>query len=169
MSRCTRVMIVDNSLQDMVIMRDIFRQAEWTAEVEEISSGPDAIRALTRHQTKGSLPDLLIIDCLLDGDTCVRTLRIIREIPYCRYQPIIIFSTIFPSTETIHDCYTLGVLAILEKLGNTSGVVKIVASIKDHFSVDGNLTPGGTWIGSGRLFTGGCEPVVPAWKEIMSR
>jgi CheY-like chemotaxis protein len=161
-------MIVGNSSQDMAIMRDIFRQAAWTAEVEEVSSGPDAIRALNNHQSKGMLPDLLIIDCMLDGYTCVRTLRVIRDIPYCRYQPILVFTTIFPSTTTINDCYSLGVLAILEKFGNTSGIVKIVTSIKAHFAVDGTLTPGGTWIGSGRLFTGGCEPVVPAWRETVS-
>jgi len=128
-------------------MRDAFKHAQWNALIEEAQSGEETIAALRRNRFQSTPPDLVILDGLLRGETCIETVKIIRAYPNYRCQSIIVLSTIMPPAEIINECLYFGVLLVLERAGNYPSLVATIRKLKMHFSGSGNMTTSGSWIG----------------------
>jgi CheY-like chemotaxis protein len=127
-------------------MGEAFKQAKWNALVQEAQAGECAVAALRQNFRQSTPPDLFIVDCLLQGETCIETVKAIRAYPSYRCQPIVVLTTSMPPAATIDACHFLDVLLVLERPQGYPGLVKIIKQLKSHFVTAGSMKPGGYWI-----------------------
>ena len=151
MPRRSRIMIVDESPQQIQLISKAFTRAGWLVEVDGVAPGKPAIDALYR-QYQDQLPaDLVMLSCTDRGESCINTLRIIRNYPSFNHQAILVLTPRDRPEDFIHTCQRLGVLKCLEWPDDISAQVLLVMEIKSHFSDGGTLTPRGSWTNSSRL------------------
>lgn len=145
MVRPSRIMIVEDHPAEPFLIRQAFKNASWNALVEEVQSGEKTIEALRRNRFQSRPPDLVIIDCLLHGETCLDTVKIIRAYPSYRCQSIIVLSSRMPTAETISECFYFDVLLVLERPGNYPDLVSLLKQLKAHFVMAMDVTISGSW------------------------
>ena len=90
-ARPLRVLVVDDSRADIVLMSEAFGVAGSATEILTASGGEDALRMLRRTDT--AKPDMVILDInmpLMDGR---QTLVKIKETPELKKIPVVMFTT----------------------------------------------------------------------------
>lgn len=151
MSRRSRIMIVDDSPQQYRLITEAFIRADWNVDVERVSPGKPAIEALYRHHLAQDTVDLVMLSSPHEGDSCIDTLRVIRNYPGIGHQAIIVLTPGDQDDDLIHTCHRLGVIKCLEWPADISAQALLIMEIKSHFTPDGALLARGTWVNSSRL------------------
>jgi CheY-like chemotaxis protein len=151
MSRRSRIMVVDESPQQIQLITETFNRASWSVDVDGFPPGKPTIDALYRHHQDRILTDLVMLSCSDRGESCINTLRIIRNYPGFNHQAILVLTPRDKPEDLIHTCHRLGVLKCLEWPGDISAQVLLIMEIKSHFTDDGELTTRGSWANSSRL------------------
>jgi CheY-like chemotaxis protein len=128
--RQIRILVIDDHPAELFLMREAFRHAQWNALVEEIQSGKNAGTALERFRLEHNLPDLIIVDCLHQGETCLDTLITIRANPHFRLSMILVLASQVPTDAMIDACFQFEVLKVAEKPRRYSDLVKFLDMFK---------------------------------------
>jgi hypothetical protein len=151
MSRRSNIMVVDESPEQIHHIGEAFLRASWLIGVDGLPPGKPTVDALY-HQYQAKIPvDLVMLSAINDTESCLDTLRIIRNYPALCNQAIIVLAPPDRSEDLIHSCHRLGALKCLEWPIDISAQVLLVMEIKSHFSPNGALMPGGSWTNSSRL------------------
>jgi DNA-binding response OmpR family regulator len=131
---------------DSILMRQAFTQAQWNVDIQEALPGEGTIAMLRHNRLHSTMPDLVILDCLRDGETCLDTLKIIRAYPSYHSQRVIVLSAIRPSQDIVNECLYFDALMVLDKPADLPGLVDMATHFKTHFMHTGDVTPRGSWI-----------------------
>jgi CheY-like chemotaxis protein len=151
MSSRSRIMVVDESPQQIQLITESFTRADWLVDVDGFPPGKPAIDALCRQHRSEVPVDLVLLSCTNGSESCIETLRIIRNYPGFGHQAIIVLKPRDQPDDLNQTCHRLGVLKCLEWPTDISAQVLLIMEIKSHFSPDGALMPHGSWVNSSRL------------------
>jgi CheY-like chemotaxis protein len=151
MARPYRIIIVDDSDGDRNLMKEAIIDAGWNARIEEASSSRQAINVLRREATKGEVPDLILLDYLINGENCIDLIKAIRGMSGYGDIPIIVISTTTPPESNREQCYSLGVLKVIMRSFDNLSLLRTVKTLKKMLSGNGAISRGGSWISDADL------------------
>lgn len=140
MSRRSRIMIVAHNPHEIRMVASAFERAQWVVDMEAISSGQLAIDAMCRNHDMKRPTDLVMLASILNGESCLHTLRSIRNHPGFECQPVIVFSSARPAPDIAHACSMLGALKFLEIPADLSNWILLEMRLKSQFPAEGQLT-----------------------------
>ena len=111
-----RIIVVDNDMADHELMHVAFEKINAAKEVLFLKSGEELIDYLDTSEPDQQ-PSLIILDYNMPGLNGDETLRRLKENPFTKDTPVIIYSTTI-SPQMKKDMENSGVLLLLQK-GNT--------------------------------------------------
>ncbi|MGZ5190116.1 MAG: response regulator [Flavisolibacter sp.] len=113
-----RIIIVDNDIADHELIRIAFERINAEKEVLFLKSGEDLIDYLDTSESDQQ-PSLIILDYNMPGLNGDETLRCLKENPFTKDTPVIIYSTTI-SPQMKKDMEKSGVLLLLQKGDNVA-------------------------------------------------
>ncbi len=119
------VCLVDDSPTILMSMGAIFTKAGW-----QVRQAPGGAQALTAMQ--GAKADLMVTDLNMPGMDGITLIRHVRQIPACRFMPILVLTTESQQTKRLEA----------KNAGATGWLVKPVGAA-DLLQVLKQLFPGG--------------------------
>ena len=107
-----RVLLVDDSTQDLNLLSEAFASIGFPVEVETCTTGHLAFANLQAAclGTNEPLPDLLVIDIRMPGITGIELLHAIKGVDGLKGIPVIMITTV----ATPHDCEQCGQFGAVE-------------------------------------------------------
>ena len=114
--RHPRIIVVDNDTVDHELMRMAFEKVRAAKDVLFLKSGEELIDFLDVTEPDHQ-PSLIILDFNMPGLRGDETLRRLKENPFTRETPVIIYSTTI-SPQMKKDLERSGVLLLLQKGNN---------------------------------------------------
>src|SRR5690349_4568652 len=111
-----RIIVVDNDMADHELIRIAFERVNAIEEVLFLTSGEELIEHLDTSE-QDQQPSLIILDYNMPGLNGDETLRRIKDNPFTKDTPIVIYSTSV-SGQMKKDMEGSGVLLLMEKGGN---------------------------------------------------
>ncbi len=151
MSRLSRIHIVDDHPGDRLLWREAIEQVGWVARIEESSTAPEALAALTRNVVLQTPPDIMILDYWLGRRDCIPLVESIRALPAYRSLPIIVMSGSKLHATSRRRCIALGVVKILVKYGSLDEMLKAARILMRMLQATRDISGGGSWIVEGDL------------------
>ncbi len=145
MSEAPRILIIDDNPLEMILIGEAFAALAWTADIEQCTSEGAAIDSLRRSASDGQRPHLVLLDFRLNGSTSSSCLAAIRSLDGPGWaQPVVVMSsaTLLPADRD--ECLSRGVLTVLRKPDEFSGLVRLVEGLKQFLVGDGRITEGGS-------------------------
>ena len=130
----SRVLLVEDSPEDILFFRKACAQAGWTWPLEVVKDGQEAVDSLSARQGSDTCPSHLILDLKLPGVSGLQILEWIRAHPVLATLPVIILtSSQVPSD--IHQASALGVDAFLVKPVSFKALVDVVHEIAARWKI----------------------------------
>jgi CheY-like chemotaxis protein len=113
-----RIIVVDNDMADHELIRIAFERVNALEEVLFLTSGEDLIEHLDTSE-QDQQPSLIILDYNMPGLNGDETLRRIKDNPFTKDTPIVIYSTSV-SPQMRKDMEGSGVLLLIQKGDNVA-------------------------------------------------
>ena len=113
-----RIIVVDNDIADHELIRIAFERINAEKEVLFLKSGEELIDYLDISEPDEQ-PSLIILDYNMPGLNGDDTLRCLKENPFTKDTPVIIYSTTI-SSQMKKDMQRSGVLLLLQKGENVA-------------------------------------------------
>jgi CheY-like chemotaxis protein len=151
MPRRSRILIVDPNPNEIRLLESAFERARWMVDIDAIDAGHLAIDTMSRNYDLNTPTDLVMLSSSMGGESCLPTLRAIKNHPEFGYQPVIVFSPVRPARDFAHACSLLGALKLLEIPADLSHWILLEMTMTSRFPAEGQLTRRDTWINSNRL------------------
>ena len=97
-----------------------------------VEDGRDAIHTLERFVEERNRPKIILLDLNLPGLSGLDILKRIKEMPYLRFTPVILFSTSDDPTD-VKACYEFGANAYITKPSGYNNLVECVRSLHEFW------------------------------------
>ena len=113
---CPRVLLVDDSSQDLNLLSEAFSSISFPVEVETCTTGHLAFATLQAVclGAGGSLPDLVVIDVRMPGITGIDLLHAIKGIDGLKDIPVVMITTVATPRDR-EQCSQFGAVGLVEK------------------------------------------------------
>ncbi len=118
-SAIPRILIVDDSSQDLYLLSEAFASINFPVEVETCTTGHLAFANL-QAACMGSddpFPDLLVIDIRMPGITGVDLLHALKESHGLKTIPVVMITTVATPRDR-EQCAHFGAVEVIEKPGD---------------------------------------------------
>lgn len=117
--RRARILLIEDDPGDQELTRRALQRDGILAELEVVADGKEALdllqgQARTGDRSKGSRPDLILLDLNLPGTPGKEVLARIKQHPELRSIPVVVVSTSARDADVAH-CYALGCNSYLIK------------------------------------------------------
>jgi CheY-like chemotaxis protein len=117
---------------DIFIMQYAVKEVNEGLTVNIVGDGNSAIAALQQYAQEKQRPKLILLDLNLPGLSGLDILKRIKEIPFLKYVPVILFST----SDDLNDVRTsleIGANAFLTKPNGYHNLITCVQSMYDFW------------------------------------
>jgi DNA-binding response OmpR family regulator len=133
------IFYVEDDQDFAFIMQYAVKEVNEGLTVNIVGDGNTAITALQQYADEKQRPKLILLDLNLPGLSGIDILKRIKEIPFLKYVPVILFST----SDDINDVRTsleIGANAFLTKPNGYHNLITCVQSMYDFwFSQNRNI------------------------------
>jgi CheY-like chemotaxis protein len=131
MTSQTKVLHVEDSPDDVLLLELAFNKAGITAKLEAATDGDQAIAALQRN-AGSQPPNCVLLDLKLPGISGLEVLEWIRQHPKLKRLPVIILtSSLLP--EDIRTAYDLGANSYLSKPPDLATLTALVKAVDQYW------------------------------------
>ncbi len=144
MGSIPHILVIDDNREECDLLKEAFLVAEWSVDLESSFRMDDALNRLLAHVRNGTRPDLVLLDIMLSGEKSLPLLTDIRSHDDLRDLPIIVMSSITPPIPIAQQYISHGVLQIITKSGDFSGLMKFVRMLKQFLVGTGDVSAGGS-------------------------
>jgi CheY-like chemotaxis protein len=129
------ILLVDDSENDLLLMRHAFRAAEFDASLQFVHSGEDAILYLKGEGTyadrdKFPLPAVMLLDLNIPKMSGFDVLAWVRAQPVIKRLPVIVLTASI-RREDVERAFDLGANAFLVKPGKMNELVTMTLRLRD--------------------------------------
>jgi CheY-like chemotaxis protein len=139
------VLIVDDSENDLLLMRRAFKKAEFDLPFKVVTGGEQAIAYLCgegeyRDREKFPLPTVLLLDLNMPGMSGFEVLRWIRNHQHFKRLCVIILSASMRK-EDVESSFDFGANAFLVKPADLLELIDLMRRLRDWMHVDQFAAP----------------------------
>jgi CheY-like chemotaxis protein len=140
------ILLVDDSENDLLLLRTAFRKAEYAAPLQEVHNGEEAISYLKGDGIYGDrstfpLPALVLLDVNMPMKSGFDVLSWVRGHAELKRLPIIIL-TASMRPEDVERAYDLGANAFLVKPSRLEDLVAMIRCLRDWTRINQFPPPG---------------------------
>ena len=134
------ILVVDDSENDIELLRTAFRKAEFTNPLQEVHNGEEAIAYLKGEgiysdREKYPLPSLMLLDLNMPLKNGFDVLSWVRAQPaFIRISIIILTASVRP--EDVERAFVLGASSYLVKPSNLDTLVSMMRCLRDWIQID---------------------------------
>jgi CheY-like chemotaxis protein len=134
------ILLVDDSDDDLVIMRIAFKKAEFVASFQEVHNGQEAIAYLNGEgpfidRDKFPLPAIMLLDLNMPMKSGFDVLKWVRAQPVLKRMAIIIL-TASMRLEDVERAYDLGANSYLVKPGGMEELTAMIRCLRDWIKLN---------------------------------
>ena len=128
------VLLVEDSLGDVRLTREAFKDAKVHINLHVVSDGTQAMAFLGRHGEHADVPrpDLILLDLNLPKKDGREVLEEIKESPTLKSIPVVILTTSASEADILRS-YRLHANCYITKPVDLDGFLKVVKSIDDFW------------------------------------
>ena len=129
------VLLVDDSEDDIMLMKHAFQAAQFKPSVQTVSNGEEALAYLKgedafANREEFPLPTVMLLDLNMPRVTGFDVLAWVRTQPLLRRLTIIVFSA-SARAEDVERAYELGVSSYLVKPTTVAELIAMMCSLRD--------------------------------------
>jgi len=129
------ILLVDDSSDDLLLMRVAFKHAGYKNVPQSVQSGADAIAYLKGEgafsdRTRYPLPDLVMLDLKMPGTPGFEVLRWIRAEPALKRLCVVVL-TASARQEDIRQAFDLGANAYFVKPGDLEDLITLLGGLRE--------------------------------------
>src|SRR3954463_13604328 len=134
------VLIVDDSENDLLLMRRAFKKAEFDLPYHSVAGGEQAIAYMCgegefHNREKHPLPTVMLLDLNMPGMSGFEVLRWVRGHPVFNRLCVIILSASMRK-EDVETSFDLGANAFLVKPADLLELIDLMKKVRDWIHVD---------------------------------
>ena len=134
------ILLVDDSENDLFLMRTAFKRAGFESSLQEVSNGVEAIAYLTGEgkygdRNKFPLPTVMLLDLNMPLKTGFDVLEWVRAQPGLRRLAIIVL-TASMRTEDVERAYDLGAHSFLVKPGKLEDLTSMIRCLREWLQLN---------------------------------
>ena len=140
MNRQQTILLVDDSENDLILMRVAFKKAGCNNPLQEVHNGEEAIAYLLGEgpysdRTKFPLPTVMLLDLNMPKKNGFDVLAWVRAQPVLKRLAIIIL-TASMRTEDVERAFDLGATSFLVKPGNLEALAAMLRCLCDWVQIN---------------------------------
>ena len=125
------VMIVDDDADDQLLLKNAFEDCGYNPQILAFENGQDLLDHLGRGPQE-RLPDLIILDPHLEGDSGFDLLERIKSDAILRKISVIALTSIYFDKE-IKQCYELGANTVITKPNSYNELLEMVKKLCEYW------------------------------------
>jgi CheY-like chemotaxis protein len=134
------VLVVDDSENDLLLMRRAFKKAEFDAPFRTVTGGDNAISYLSgdgefSDRDKFPLPTVMLLDLNMPGTSGFEVLRWVRNHQQFRRMCVVILSASMRK-EDVETSFDLGANSFLVKPADLLDLINLMKNLRDWIHVD---------------------------------
>ena len=134
------ILLVDDSENDLLLMRAAFQMAKWNIPLQEVRNGEEAIaylkgEGLYADRDRFPLPTVMLLDLNMSKKNGFDVLAWVRAQPVLKRLAIIIL-TASMRTEDVERAFDLGATSFLVEPGNLEGLAAMVRCLCDWVQIN---------------------------------
>ena len=126
MSETKKYFVIDDDLDDQLFLIEALVENDPTAQCTTASNGKQALQEL--RKINGLIPDAIFMDQNMPGMSGKQCLLELKQIPFLKHIPVIIYSTSFDSQER-ELCLKMGAFYFLVKSFSFQGLKEELAIV----------------------------------------
>ena len=131
------ILLVDDSENDLLLMRKAFAQAKFEIATKEVKSGEEAIEYFKgeghySNRAEYPLPSLVLLDLNMPGLNGFEVLQWIREQPALKALRVLVLTT-SDAIRDVNEAYRLGANSFMMKPLDFQNLVAMTVSLKDYW------------------------------------
>lgn len=126
------IFYVEDDVDYAFFMRSAVEEVKDTLNLAIVEDGSEALSRLQAFAESKTKPKLIMLDLNLPGLSGLDLLKFIRDIPYLKSTPVILFST-SDNPEDVKASIEFGANAYLTKPDGYDSLVKCVHSVHDFW------------------------------------
>ncbi|RNL52634.1 response regulator [Pedobacter jejuensis] len=126
------IFYVEDDTDYAFFMQTAVSEVKDSLNLTIVEDGTEALRRLQSFEESKIKPKLILLDLNLPGLSGIDLLKIIRDIPFLRSTPVILFST-SDNPDDVKACMEFGANAYLTKPDGYDNLVKCVHSVHDFW------------------------------------
>jgi CheY-like chemotaxis protein len=126
------IFYVEDDQDFAYILEHAIKEVRQDLTLNIVEDGRDAIAALNKFVEEKNKPKLILLDLNLPGLSGLDVLKKIKEIPYLKYVPVILFST-SDNPKDVRASYEFGANAFVTKPSGYSNLIDCVKSLHEFW------------------------------------
>ncbi|MCD0488990.1 response regulator [Pedobacter sp. MC2016-14] len=126
------IFYVEDDQDFAFILEHAMKEVREDLTLSVVEDGRDAIRSLEKFVENKNKPKLILLDLNLPGLSGLDILKRIKEIPYLRFTPVILFSTSDDPTD-VKASYEFGANAYITKPSGYNNLVTCIRSMHEFW------------------------------------
>lgn len=126
------IFYVEDDLDYAFFMQSAVQEVKDTLNLIIVDDGAEALLKLRKFEEMKTKPKLILLDLNLPGLSGLDLLKFIRDIPYLKSVPVILFST-SDHPDDVKASFEFGANAYLTKPNGYDNLVKCVHSVHDFW------------------------------------
>ncbi|GGI25884.1 response regulator [Pedobacter mendelii] len=126
------IFYVEDDVDYAFFMQTAVQELKDTINLTIVEDGTEALHSLQNFAESKTKPKLILLDLNLPGLSGLDLLKIIRDIPYLKSVPVILFST-SDDPEDVQASIEFGANAYLTKPDGYDNLVKCLHSVHDFW------------------------------------
>lgn len=126
------IFYVEDDMDYAFFMQSAVQEVKETLNLSIVEDGKEALAKLQAFADTRTKPKLILLDLNLPGLSGLDLLKFIRDIPYLKSVPVILFST-SDNPEDVKASIEFGANAYLTKPDGYDNLVKCVHSVHDFW------------------------------------
>jgi len=126
------IFYVEDDQDFAFILEHAVKEVDETLTLSVIEDGRDAIARLEDYAREKTRPKLILLDLNLPGLSGLDILRRIKEIPFLRHTPVILFSTSDDPAD-VRASYEFGANAYVTKPSGYNNLIDCLRSLHDFW------------------------------------
>lgn len=126
------IFYVEDDIDYAFFMQSAIQEVKDTLNLTIVEDGAEALLKLQKFAESKTKPKLILLDLNLPGLSGLDLLKFIRDIPYLKSIPVILFST-SDDPEDVKASMEFGANAYLTKPDGYDSLVKCVHSVHDFW------------------------------------
>ncbi|EOR93417.1 Two-component system response regulator [Arcticibacter svalbardensis MN12-7] len=130
----TDLFFVEDDIDFAFIMENAVQELKNEVSIQIVQNGRESLDILTQMAIENFKPKLILLDLNLPGLSGIDLLKEIRDLPYFRYMPIVLFST-SANPKDIKAALEFGANAYVTKPSGYLNLVICLQSIYDFWFV----------------------------------
>lgn len=126
------IFYVEDDKDFAFILEHAIKEVKHDITLNIVEDGMNAIAALNKFVEEKNKPKLILLDLNLPGLSGLDVLKKIKEIPYLKYVPVILFST-SDNPKDVKASYEFGANAFVTKPSGYTNLIDCVKSLHEFW------------------------------------